>query len=217
MKTDVSRPFHAFWQALSEVPGWPDAPIGVRLRRIWPLALPLAACAALVVWTEFVREPLRRSARAAVAELILIEEQIEQLRQTFSDQSAADVIAQATAAQTLLLASPADLQERLQAFAVQARAAEWSATFQTYGLADDEAAGAAAAYLAFAPARVHLVPGSENADRFNSLIATLTSLAAMPGRIEITRVAIRADPSGVPLVEVNLRAACRSTHEKTAE
>lgn len=206
-----------FWQALSEVPGWPDAPVSVRLRRMWPLALPLAACIALVIWTEFVREPSRRVARDARAELIVIEEEIDQLRQALSDQMAADVTAQAESADSLLLASPVDLQERLKAFAVQARTLGWEATFQTYGLADDEAGAGDVSHFVYSPARVHLEPRAENADRFNSLIATLTSLAATPGRVEITRVAIRADLPGVPVVDVNLRAACRPAHEKAAE
>lgn len=218
MKTEVSRPLATFWQALSEVPGWPDAPLGVRLRRLWPLALPLAGCAGLAIWMFLVREPLRREVRAAHAELTGLEEEAEQLRQALSDQTATDVATQAAAARALLLDSPAALQERLQAFTIGARTAGWEATYQTYGLAEDESAAGEGALFVFAPARVHLEPRQDNADRFNSLVATLQALAAMPGRVEITRVTVRADQPGVPVVDVNLRAACRPpAHEKAAQ
>lgn len=218
MKTEVSRPLATFWQALSEVPGWPDAPMGVRLRRLWPLVLPLMGCAALVAWTVFVREPVRREVRAAHAELVALEDETEQLRQALSDQTATDVTAQAASARSLLLETPSALQERLQAFAVKARTAGWEATFQTYGLAEDESVAGEGAPFVFAPARVHLEPRPDNSDRFSSLVATLQALAAVPGRIEITRMTVRADQPGVPVVDVNLRAACRPpAHEKIAE
>lgn len=217
MKTEVSRPISGVWQALSEVPGWPDAPLVVRLRRMWPLALPLFSCVALVVWTSFVREPLRQAVRTANAEMLTLEQEAEQLRQALSDQTAVEITGRAAAARAQLLESPAVLQERLQAYAIQARSAGWEVTFQTYGLSEDGSAAGETAQLVYAPARVHLEPRAENTDRFNTLIGTLAGLAATPGRVEITRVSIRADLPGVPVVDVNIRAACRPTHEKAAE
>ncbi|MBE2215438.1 MAG: hypothetical protein IAE82_16305 [Opitutaceae bacterium] len=217
MKTEVSRPIATFWQALSEVPGWPDAPLTVRLRRLWPLVLPLVGCVALVAWTGLVREPARRETRAAHAELLALEQETEELRQTLSDQTAAELAAQAAAAQALLMDSPTALQDRLKAYAVQAREAGWEATFQIYGLAEDDAAAGEGARFVFVPARVRLEPRTDSADRFATLVATLGRLASLPGRIEITRVTVRADRPGVPVVEVNLRAACRPAHEKAAE
>lgn len=218
MKTEATRPLAALWVALSEVPGWPDAPLRVRLRRLWPLALPLVGCLVLLVWTGLVREPLRRDVRAAHAGVLALEEETEQLRQSLSEQTAADLTTAAASARAQLLESPAVLQDRLQAFVTAARAAGWEATFQTYGLADDGTAAADGSLLVFAPARVRLVPLAGNSDCFTSLVATLARLAATPGRVEITRASVRSEAPGVPVVEVNLRAACRPpSDEKAAE
>jgi len=209
LKTEVSRPLATLWQALSEVPGWPDAPARVRLRRLWPLVLPLAGCLILAVWSGLIREPHRNGVRAAHAGLLTLEEETEVLRQTLSEQTATELTAAANAARALLLESPAVLQERLQAFIGDARAAGWNATFQIYAQADDGPSAEGDAPFILTPARVHLEPREGNADRYTSLVATLARLAALPGRIEITRVSVRADQPGVPVVDVNLRAACR--------
>jgi len=217
LKTDVARPITGFWQALSEVPGWPDAPLGVRLRRLWPLALPVAGCAVLAFWTMFVREPMRDQVRAAHAELVALEAETDLLRQTLSEQTAADVTQQAAAARAQLLESPAVLEERLLAFVQRARTAGWEATYQIYGLTEKDTAGDPGTHVLFAPARVHLEPRADNHDRFNSLLTSLTALAAIPGRVEMTRLVIRADQPGVSVVDVNIRAGCLPAHEKAAE
>ena len=217
MKTEVTRPLKLLWQAFSEVPGWPDAPLPARLRRLWPLVVPLAACIVIVVWVHGVREPFRVSVRAARAELQWLEQENEALRATLSEQTATEVNRQAAEARASLLDGPPALEARLATFAPQARARGWEASSQVYGLAEDTGPNPAAQPFAFIPARVRLEPRPGNPDRFNSLLEVLGTLAALPGRVEMTRVAVRSDAEGIPFVEVNLRAACRPPDEKTAQ
>jgi len=161
---------------------------------------------------------MRARVRAAHAELLALESETAQLRQSLSEQAAEEISRQAAEARALLLASPAALEESLAAFLPQAREAGWEASWQTYGLSEDESSGPSGPdSLLFAPARVRLEPRAENTDRLTSLVATLDRLSNLPGRVEITRITIRTQPSGLPIAEVNLRAACRPADEKTAQ
>lgn len=208
MKTEVPRPFASFWQAISEVPGWPDAPLRLRLRRMWPLVIPVVACAALAAWTWGMREPHRDEVRARHVGVLALEEEVAQLQQACSDQVAAELAAQADAARERLLGSPDDIQARLDLIVSRARSSGWKATAQVYGGSevDAEAASRAVTYI---PARLRLEPRAGNPNAFNALMALLRSIVADEARFEITLLAIRAEQPGVLVTEVNLRAACR--------
>lgn len=218
MKTDLMRPISSCWNALSEVPGWPDAPFGARLRRLWPLLLPLLGCIGIIAWVYGVREPMRARQRAAHAAVLALEQETANLRQASSDQTAEETTARAAAALGQLLDSPAVLEDRLAALVPATKAAGWDATYQVYGVAEEAASmGDGAAPYTFAPARMRLEPRAGNIDRFSSLIHVLNELASLPGQVEITRVSIRTNATGVPVAEVNIRAACRPTDEKAPQ
>lgn len=216
MKTEVSRPLHTFWQALSEVPGWPDAPLTARLRRLLPLAVPVIASLAILAWTHLLREPHRQTVRAAQSELLSLEEEIVVLRQDCSEQLAAETVARAASARAQLLDSPAALTPRLEALAIQTRQLGWEMATQVYGVVEEDGASGLS-LMAHVPGRVNLTPRPDNTDPFNSLITALDRLTGPAGLLEITRVSIRADVPGVALAEVNIRAACRPVHEEAPQ
>ena len=207
----MPRPLASFWQAISEVPGWPDAPLGVRLRRLWPLVLPLAVCIVLASWIYLVREPHRAEVRADHAHLVALEDEVALLQQACSELLATELAERSTAAQERLLAGPADVQARLDTFAGRARATGWKVTAQVYGSVDmdtvaEETTPAAVMHV---PARVRLEPRPGHADAFNSMFGLIRSLSGDAIGLDITALIIRADQPGVPVAEINLRASCR--------
>jgi len=57
LKNDLGRFFVNMWRVLSEVPGWPDAPVGIRLRRAAPILVAVVGMIVLVGWKYGWREP----------------------------------------------------------------------------------------------------------------------------------------------------------------
>jgi len=94
-----------------------------------------------------------------------------------------------------------------------AAARGWDAAF----VASDPAAhpplpGAVINYL---PVRAKLVPLAKNEDVFGSFVGLLESFSQSPKRIDLIRLAIRADEHRWQLVELNLRVVYPTHHEKT--
>ncbi len=210
MKTSLPAPFASLWQAISEVPGWPDAPLVVRLRRMWPLILPVLAGSAIAAWTWGVREPHRAEERMRHAAALALEQDVTDLQQACSEQTAADVAARASAAHERLLEGPAIVQERLDAIVNRARSSGWKATAQVYGVAENGVEGTSRA-MVHVPARLRLEPRAGNPNAFNALMALLRTIVADEARFEMTLLSIRVEQPGVLVAEVNLRAACRAT------
>ena len=215
MKTKLLNSVLLFWHLLSDVPGWPDAPTWMRWRRVLPLLLPCVAILLLIVWHASWRDPQIRAARAAHQPLLALEEEIAALRMNCSEQQAGDLATRTAAAEKLLLGSPAELGSQLAGLKKEAADRHWEATFQV-GDASAETP-VAEAQIIFLPARGKLVVNPATPESFTALVALLDRYSSTGKRIDLTRLAIRADEQGRYAVELNLRMACRRPHEKTAQ
>lgn len=214
MKTKLLRPFVRIWLVLSEVPGWPDAPVPVRLRRVSPILVALAASLALVGWSLGWRDPEIARIRSSHAYLLGLEQEVATLRLEYSDQQATTMAERAQQAKTALLASPDDVAALLRTVREKIRALGWDATFQAYDsvTADEDVV----AGVRFSAARATLVPVEGNPAPFKTLLGVFDQFSAVPERIDLTRLGIRADEAGTFEVELNLRVACRAAHEEAS-
>lgn len=217
MKIKVPKFLRPAWLLLTEVPGWPDAPKGIRLRRALPLAVPAAALLLVLLWTVAFRSPQIAAQRASVQPLRDLEAEIETLRLSCSDQQAGELAVQAAEADSRLVASPAEVTAILADLRKKAVERGWDATFHAADASTEPAAEDA--QVAFLSAKGRLSPSSGplsgDMTRFSSLLALLEEFSVATKRIDLTRLAIRADEQGRYAVEVNLRLACRVVHEKT--
>jgi hypothetical protein len=205
------------WLLLTEVPGWPDAPRSIRLRRALPLALPATALLTLMLWNAAIVQPRTQAERAAHQPLVDLEAEIQALRLTCSDQEAGDLAARAAEADAQLAADPAEAGALLRTLKATAAEKGWDAVFHVADASTEPAADDA--QLVFVSAKGRLAPSaspiSGHLTRFSSLLALLEQFSPSNRRIDLTRLAIRADEQGRYSVEVNLRLACRIAHEKT--
>jgi hypothetical protein len=215
LKTDLTRIFSGLWQVLTEVPGWPDAPTWMRVRRLLPVLVPCAGALGLFCWDAAFREPVRAAARAAHAHLYALETEMADLRLRWSEQQASDLAAQAAQVRELLLersgAAPAWLRE----FGEALRAEGWEVAIQAYDAGSGEPG--AAAGPGFVSALARLRPAAASSEPLKPILRLLEQFSSSGKRIDLTRLVIRADEPGRPSLEINLRVAFRSPDEKTAE
>jgi len=205
-KTKLPRPLRILWKALTEVPGWPDAPRSLRVRRLLPIALPCLGLALLAGWNAFVLAPQMRAGRVAFAPLQAQQEEIAALRQECSDQQAGETAVHATALRRQVLAEPKQLATVLDALKSEAADRGWDASFHAADAGDQP--HVTAAQITYLPVRAKLTPFPANPSTFSSLIALLERFSAFDQRIDLTRLAIRADDQGRYAVELNLRLPC---------
>jgi len=206
----------ALWLLLSEVPGWPDAPPAMRFRRALPVIAPLAAMLLLGGWTWAVRNPRIHTERAAHQPLLALEDEIAGLRVDCSDQQAADLATRSAQTARLLLDAKTELKPLLHSLKEEAAKRQWNGSFLV-GEAPGNTPASDDAVI-FLPARGKLTPAAGlNAGAFPSLLAVIEQFSSLEKRIDLTRLAIRADEQGRYAVELNLRLACQRTHEKTAQ
>jgi hypothetical protein len=214
LKTRFLSFFTRIWLVLSEVPGWPDAPLTVRLRRIAPILVALIGVVAIVAWERGWRDPERHRIRASHSPLVGLDEEINQLRLVCSDQQAAESATEAEAAAAILLDSPDEVEAMLRDLRDRIRAQGWEAVFQAYDATTDvpETAGA----VQFVVARASLTPVEGKPAAFQSLLGVFDQISAAHKRIDLTRLGVRADEPGKLEVELNLRIACRVPHEEAS-
>ena len=215
MKTKILNFFSTGWQVLTEVPGWPDAPRSVRFRRALPFILPCVAILLLTGWNYAVRNPQMVAQRAAHGPLLALKDEIDALRLDCSDRQALEVAARAAGVSRMILDGPQQLGPILQLLKKEAADRHWEANFQAGEVADG--ALPAGAQLIFLPARAKLAPPAGQPGSVAGLLALLEQYSAAEKRIDLTRLAIRADEQGRYAVEVNLRLACFVPNEKTAQ
>lgn len=198
---------------LTEVPGWPDAPKQVRLRRALPILLPCVAILLLLTWNSVVRNPGITRERASHQALVAQEKEIDLLRVNCSEQQAAELSARATQVAKLLLNDPQELVPLLNNLQKQAADRHWNGTFRAADVSAD--APEADNNLIFLQARAKLTSSPGNSDAFPSLLALFEQISAAEKRIDLTRLGIRADEQGRHTVEFNLRLMTRRPHAKT--
>jgi hypothetical protein len=207
LKTELTLRCQAVWQTLTEVPGWPDAPRAVRVRRMLPIAFPATAFFGLLLWHFAWAQPSMARVRAEHEPVLQLAREVEALRAVSSESASAAVATQASEAARMLLENSAALAAELQGVQELARSAGWQATAQV--LPPPPEARPETAMLQFLPARLRLVPLPGNTTPFPSLLTLIEQLSAAKTRIDLTRLTVRADEEGRQSVELHLQLASR--------
>jgi len=212
LQTKAANKVRNVWLLLTEIPGWPDAPLWPRLRRMLPIAIPCVATAVIAIWTYGIQAPRFDAEVAALQPFAALEQEISSL-QLFSEQEATELKERVALTSRSLLETPQELAPFLKSLKKEASDRGWEANFQASDLSGDPAGdGAVVAYL---PVRGRLVPSVGNSDQFSSLLALLERLSTVGKRIDLMRVSIRADEQKWHAVELNFRLVCPAIHAKS--
>jgi hypothetical protein len=209
LKTKLRTLARGGWAMLTAIPGWPDAPKTVRLRRALPIALPCVIILALLGWKLAVRDPQRRAERAAYQPLMSLEKENDRLRLACSQREAAELAVHTAEVAKTLVNGPADLSPTLDALKKAAAVEHWDASFRTTDLYSDISTPGALVQLQ--GVRGLLTPMADNTQPLPTLLILLDRFSAAKKRTELTRLVIRADEQGRYAVETYLRLACRVT------
>jgi hypothetical protein len=203
----------AGWRILTEVPGWPDAPRKLRIRRLVPVVAPLAAMALLFLWNLTWNFPHIQAAKADQQPLLVLQQEVADLKLASSELHATDVAARAAQVGRALLPEPDQLASVFDTLKENARIRNWDATF--HSIPDSGTPPPTVPQVSFALARGKLAPASGNTEPFPSLLAFLDQLSASGPWIDLTRLTLHAGEKGRLTAEIYFRAGCRVTHEKT--
>lgn len=195
------------WHVLTEVPGWPDAPRRLRLRRLLPAAVPVAAIVVIFLVNLLWLGPRIQSERTSFQPLLALEQEVANLQLAGSDQQAGEAAARAAEASQMLLPQPRQLVPLLDELGRTARSRGWDATFQA--LPTPTNAPPPEALLTYVTARGRLAPSAANAQPFASLLVLLEQFSPPNRSIDLTRLTLRADEQGRLSAEVFLRAGCQ--------
>ena len=145
--------------------------------------------------------------------LFALENDITTLELACSEQQATELAQQAEAATRSLLAGSAALPEFLASLKAEAATRGWDAKWVT---SDASSAGpTTSGPVIYLPVRGKLVPRAGMADPFASLLSLLERFSSSGKRIDLIRLAIRADEGHWTAVELNLRVLTLLPHEKT--
>ena len=215
MKTKLNNFFQDCWQTLTEVPGWPNAPRKVRLRRTLPLVVPFVLMLLILAWNKGVRDPHIQSVRQSNRGLSIEQGEIDSLGLKSSEQQAAELSAHAVQVAGLVLKEPGEIAALLQELKKDAAAGHWDGTFVA-----TDASGAVVSpetNLIYLPVRAKLASSEKNPAAFAALLVLFEQLSTAQKRIDLTRMGIRADEQGRYTVELTLRLMSRIPNEKTPQ
>jgi hypothetical protein len=215
LKNKTQRFLRNVWLLLTEVPGWSDAPVGVRVRRTLPIVLPCLGIAAVLAWSFGWQAPRIRAERELHAPQIALEAEIQSLQLAYSEQQTVELAEQAEQASRLLLPTPSDLAPFLRTLKKEAADRGWDSSFHPGEPATE--AAAATDLVIYQPVRVKLAPVAGHAEVYASLLSLLERFSTSGRRIDLMRLAIRADENRWQTVEANLRLAYPILHAKTAQ
>lgn len=196
------------WLVLTEVPGWPDAPRRLRMQRLLPAVVPVAAMLLLALWSQLWIQPNIHAKRVSYQPLLELEQQVAALQLAGTDAAATETAERADAAARMLLPNPTQLATTLDELAKTSLAQGWEATFTALPVPAPPQASETALY--FVTARGKLVPSAKNPQPFASLLVLLEQFSPQNRSIDLTRLSIRADEQGRQTAEVYLRAGCRT-------
>jgi hypothetical protein len=166
----------------------------------------------VLVWNLAFHAPRVREQRGQLRPLVGLESQISTLRLAYSEQQVGEIAARTSTATRLLLDSPSELLPLLQSLKKEAADRGWEASFFPAGATD--ASPAEGAVLNYLPVRGRMTPLRGNTDSFNSFMHWLERFSSSGKRIDLIRLAVRADERQWQLVELNFRLATLS-NEKT--
>lgn len=212
MKTKLKEWMRTYMMVLTEVPGWPDAPVSARARRSLPVVIPCISMLLLLVWNLALHTPRVRAQRVELQPLVALESGISTRRLAFSEQQVGEIAERAAAANRLLLESPAELPVFLHSLKKEAADRGWDASFFPSDAVDDPTDGAVVSYL---PVRARMAPSRGNADSFTSFMGWLERFSSSGKRIDLIRLSVRADERRWQLVEMNFRLASPLSNAKT--
>lgn len=213
MKTKPADALKNFWLMLTEVPGWPDAPAWARLKRALPVLVPCVGMLFFAVWYFAIHAPRVRLETEAALPLIALEDEIAMLQLATSEQQVAELNERAASASRQLLDSPAEAAAFLKGLKKEAADRGFDATLISSEVSAESAPEGA--LVSFIPVRGRLVVGPGNTEPFVNLLALLDRFASAGKRIDLMRLAVRADDQKWQAIEVNFRLVCPAVHEKT--
>lgn len=213
MKTRFLALVRSAWLLLTEVPGRPDASRRTRFWRALPLLVPATVLVFLLGWDLLVFRPEVRAVRAEHRPLLALETEAAAMRLSCSDDEAQLARTQAAEAAKLVAGGTDELNAQLRRWKAAAHDLGWDASFQTGDTTLEPPPEDAS--LTYLSARGRLAPTADNPEQFASLLRLLEQVAASPQRVDLTRLAVRADDAGRYALELNLRFAARVPHEKT--
>ena len=205
MKNKLRNLGVACWHILTEVPGWPDAPRQLRVRRLLPVVIPVVAMLLLLCWSQIWTGPRIQTVRTAYQPLLELEREVTDLQLAGSDAKAAEAASLAAEAGRMLVPEPKEIAPVLTEFTRAALSRGWEATFQALPVP----AHAGDTPMSFVTVRGKLVPAPGNAQAFASLLVVLAQFSPPNRSVDLTRLAIRADEQGRQTAEVFLRVGCR--------
>ena len=213
MKTRLSGWIRTGWRVLTEVPGWPDAPAWVRMRRAMPVVFPCMAMVLLLDWNIIYHAPRVHDQHAALQPLLDLQEEIAALNLMGSAQQKTELADRAAEASRLLLDSPAELPGLLRTLKKEAADRGWDASF----VASDPASSPAGMHpqVGYLPVRAKMVPQATNEEAFNSFLAVMNRFSSLGKRIDLIRLSVRADEHRWHLVELNFRVGYPLLNAKT--
>jgi len=200
------------WRVLTEVPGWPDAPVWAKCRRALPVLLPLIAMLALLVWSLAVHAPRVRRESQALAPLVALESEIVSLR-IASDREIAALAEKTTEASRTLIDGDAEAAAFLRTLKKEAADRGWEASFHLSDGVED--ATASAGGIEYLSVRARLKPAATNNEPFTTLQTLLERFSSLGKRIDLMTLAIRADEKRWQTVELTLRLTRPVSHAQT--
>lgn len=213
MKTKILGWLKTGWRILTEVPGWPDAPAWVRMRRAMPVVLPCMLMVLLLDWNILYQGPRVREQNAVLKPLQGAEDESSSLRLICAEQTMSEVALKADEAAAQLIATPEELPTLLRTLKKDASDQGWEATFTASDAGNNPPP--ANAMVGYLPVRAKLAPKPENAEPFTSFSALMNRFSATGKRIDLIRLAVRADERRWHLVELNFRVGYPLFHAKT--
>jgi len=215
LNSDLTRIFRSIWHILSDVPGWSEPPLKLRIRRLIPIALPIGLVLLMLGWSHLVRRPQVERIRAGYAPLVALDADIRRLRIECSDQQAEDLATEAEKASRMILPSAEAAPAFLRDLRHTVKGYGWVATFKDYEPVPQSTDPKEP--ILFVPAAGKMKPANGNRKPFPSLLKLLSHFTESINRIDLTRLAIRVDEKTGPTVEMNFRIASRPTDEKAAQ
>jgi hypothetical protein len=215
LKTKLFGWLRMGWRVLTEVPGWPDAPVSMQLRRAMPVLLPCAGMVLLLDWNLLFHAPRVRDQQAALQPLLNLEAEISTLRLASSEQQLSETAERATVASQLLLTSTSEVPSFLETLKKDAADGGWNVTFVTSDPAHNvPAEGAVVGYV---PVRAKLVPQPANEEVFATFLGLMDRISRSEKRIDLIRLAVRADEHRWQQAELTFRLCYALPDEKISK
>ncbi len=190
--------FRTYWDILTEVPGWPDAPSRRRFLRFIPFLIPLLLTISLLLWRLAFDAPRHERQLDAYSPLLGLEAEVQNLR---ANTAATPESIDASSLETLLH-SPDEAQPLLESLRQKIEARAWKFT---YTLGEPADPSPETPLLRSIPIRAKLTPTSKSPDSFQQLITVLPLFAQQTKRLDLMRLALRADDKGTLQADLQLR------------